>query len=54
MIRIGIQDFLMPILSAIFTRFEAKKTGFLLFFRIEADQRILRVKRMKTEVNIPF
>jgi hypothetical protein len=37
-----------------FIRFEAKKTCFIRLFRIEANQRILHAKRIKTEPNIPF
>ncbi len=41
-------------MKRIFTRFEANKTGFIPLFRIEAYQRILHAKRIKTEANIPF
>jgi hypothetical protein len=34
-------------------RFEANKTGFICSFRIEANQRILYAKRLKTEAKIP-
>jgi hypothetical protein len=33
-------------------RFEANKSGLLRLFRIEANQRILHAKRIKTEANI--
>ena len=40
-------------MKRMFIRFEAKKTGFIRLFRIEANQRILHAKRIKTEANIP-
>jgi hypothetical protein len=41
-------------MKRIFIRFEANKTGFSRLFRIEANRRILQVRRIKTEANIPF
>jgi hypothetical protein len=40
-------------MKRIFICFEGNKTGFIRFFCIEADQRILHAKRVKTEANIP-
>jgi hypothetical protein len=36
-------------IKRIFIRFEANKTGCIRLFRIEANQRILHEKRIKTE-----
>ncbi len=41
-------------MNQIFICFEADKTGFIRLFRIEANRRILHVKRIKTEANIPI
>ncbi len=40
-------------MERIFIRFEAQKTGFICLFRIQANQRILHAKRIKTEANNP-
>ncbi len=41
------------LLKRIFIRFEANKAGCIGLFFIEANQRILHAKRIKTEANIP-
>jgi hypothetical protein len=40
-------------MKRIFIRSEAKKTGFIRLFRIEANQRILHGKIIKMGANIP-
>jgi hypothetical protein len=40
-------------LKRIFIRFEANTTDFIRLFCIKANQRILNLKQIKTEANIP-